>query len=216
MTLFARILIGLPGACASLDDEAAAAMVTSIDHVHDTINTLNSDDMRAEWRPTLRRLAETETVHGLVRGHCCRLLVEQRALDESDLQRLARLSLSPVVPTAQAAAWIEGVVRGGGQVLLHQDGLWRALDAWLAGLNADVFVALLPLLRRAFADFSPHDLRDDGQEGGPSAAAGPDDRCSHHGEEENLAAAVNHQRADQVLPVLARILGVRVPGGGEA
>ena len=215
MTLFARILIGLPGACASLDDEAAAAMVASIDHVHDTINRLHRDDMHADWLPVLRRLVETEAVHGLVRGHCCRLLVEQRALDEVELQRLARLSLSPAVMTAQAAAWIEGVVRGGGRVLLTQDGLWRALDAWLAGLSVDVFVALLPLLRRAFADFSPHDLREMGRKVARLRAAGQA-ADSPNGDEENLPAAVNYQRAEQVLPVLARILGVGVPGGGEA
>jgi hypothetical protein len=213
MTLFARILIGLPGACASLDDEAAAAMVMSIDHVQDTIKMLGRDDMFADWLPVLRRLAETETVHGLVRGHCCRLLVEQRALDETELQRLARLSLSPAIPTAQAAAWIEGVVRGTGRVLLDQDGLWRALDTWLAGLSADVFVALLPLLRRAFSGFSSHDLRSMGKKVARLRAGGQAGD-SLTGEEENLLTAVNYQRADQVVPVLARILGVEVSGGG--
>jgi hypothetical protein len=169
--------------------------------------------MLAEWLPVLRRLAETETVHGLVRGHCCRLLVEQGALDETELQRLARLSLSPVLPTAQAAAWIEGVVRGTGRVLLDQDGLWRALDTWLAGLSADVFVALLPLLRRAFSEFSPRDLRNMGKKVARLRAGGQEGE-SLTGEEESLPAAVNVQRADQVVPVLARILGVEVSGGG--
>ena len=111
-TLFARILIGLPGACASLDDEAAAAMVDSIENVQGTIKTLDRGDMRAEWLTVLRQRADTDSVHGLVRGRCCRLLLEQRALDEAELQRLARLALSPVVPADQATAWVEGVLRG--------------------------------------------------------------------------------------------------------
>jgi hypothetical protein len=213
--LFARVLIGLPGACASLDDEAAAAMVTSIDHVQETINTLNRDDaMRPDWLHVLRRLADRDPVHGLVRGRCCRLLLEQGALSEAELQRLARLSLSPVVSADQATAWVEGVLRGGGIKLLHQDGLWRALDAWLTSLSEEAFVALLPLLRRAFSGFSTSELRDMGtkvahmhqtEQGEGSSVADGDGSTS--------GRLLNQERAEAVLPVLAKILGAARDGG---
>jgi hypothetical protein len=32
--------------------------------------------------------------------------------------------------------------------------LWNTLDAWVTGLNAEDFVAALPLLRRTFSAFS--------------------------------------------------------------
>ncbi len=207
-TLFARILIGLPGACASLDDEAAAAMVESIDNVQATINILDRGDMRAEWLTVLRQRADADSVHGLVRGRCCRLLLEQRALDEAELQRLARLALSPVVPADQATAWVEGVLRGGGQLLLQQDGLWRALDAWLVELKPDTFVGLLPLLRRAFSSFESPARRKMGEKVARLYKPQPVG-------EENELPEINQQRADLVLPVLARVLGV-APDGGEA
>jgi len=74
-------------------------------------------------------------------------------MDEEELQRPARLALSPVTPTPQAAAWVEGVLLGSGLQLLHQDGLWLAFDNWLSDLAENVFVTLLPLLRRAFTGF---------------------------------------------------------------
>lgn len=205
-SLFARAVIGLPGACASLDDAAAAAMVTSIDAVHQTIHLLERDDLRATWLPTLRALVDRESIHGLVRGRCTRLLLEQHQLTEAELRRLARLALSPVVPTDQAAAWIEGVLRGSGLLLLHQDGLWAALDGWLADLTPDAFIAILPLLRRAFADFQGPELRAMGEKvrhlrattatGAPTPDTG------------RAAEAIDQARAALVLPVLAQLLGV--------
>jgi hypothetical protein len=213
--LFARVLIGLPGACASLDDDAAADMVESIDNVQKTIDTLNRDDaMRPDWLQVLRRLVDRDQVHGLVRGYCCRLLLEQHALSEAELQRLARLALSPVVPADQATAWVEGVLHGGGTKLLLQDGLWRALDAWLTGLSGEVFVALLPLLRRAFSGFETAELREMGkkvaqmhqeEQGEDSSVAG--------GDGSTAGRLINQERAEAVLPVLAKILGAALDGG---
>jgi hypothetical protein len=213
--LFARVLIGLPGACASLDDDAAAEMVKSIDHVQETIDTLNRDDsMRPDWLHVLRRLVDSDPVHGLVRGCCCRMLLEQNALTEAELQRLAMLSLSPVVPADQATAWIEGVLRGGGIKLLHQDGLWRALDAWLVSLSGEAFVALLPLLRRAFSGFSTAELRDMGTKVAHMHQTGQGEGSSVAGGDGSTAGRlINQERAAVVLPVLARILGAARDGG---
>lgn len=209
--LFERALVGLPGACASLDDDAAASMVASIDRVQESVALLNRDDQRDEWLQTLRRLTERETIHGLVRGRSCRLLLEAHTLDDAELQRLAGLALSPVVPADQAAAWIDGVLRGSGLILLHQDGLWRALDAWLAELTPDAFTALLPLLRRAFSGFHGPERRAMGEKvkrlrtlgAGPmqpgATAAGAD------------LTNINRERARLVLPVLAQILGSDSP-----
>src|SRR5258707_3488130 len=153
--LFERAVVGLPADCASLYYAAAASMIESVDRAQESVSLLDREDMRGDWQTVLRRLIDNNGVHGPVRWRCCRLLLEQRVLDEAELRRLAGLTLSPVVPAAQAAAWVEGVLRGSGLLLLHQDGLWSALDAWLADLSADLFVALLPMLRRAFSGFQP-------------------------------------------------------------
>ena len=76
--LFERILIGLPGACSSLDDAASQAMVGSIDNVHESVMLLDNQEKREQGERTLRLLAERETIHGFVRGRSCRLLLEER------------------------------------------------------------------------------------------------------------------------------------------
>jgi hypothetical protein len=202
--LVARIVIGLPGACSSLDDPAAEAMVASIDRAGESLALLDRADLRADWRGTLGKLVERETIHGLVRGRATRLLLEEGALDGDEVQRLARLALSPVTPTPNAAAWIAGVVRGPALLLLQQDGLWSALDAWLRDLPPDAFTEALPLVRRAFADFQSPERRAMGDkvkrigQGSATAIAVGDDEAM---------AGIDRARADLVLPVLARILG---------
>ncbi len=209
--LFERTVIGLPGACASLDNDAAQSMIRSIDHVQESVSLLNRDDQRQQWQGVLRSLVRREGVHGLVRGRCCRLLLEQKAIDEQELQRLARLALSPVNPASQAASWIEGVLRGSGLLLLHQDSLWLALDRWLSELSAEAFIELLPLLRRAFSGFEPPERRAMGEKvrrlrsTTPTAGTLSDE---HPAVVENF----NEERADSVLPVLAHVLGVNYDG----
>ena len=203
--LVARATIGLPGACASLDDAAAGAMVGSIDRAQESLVTLDRADLRADWRGALGRLVGRETIHGLVRGRSCRLLLEDGAIDGDEVQRLARLALSPATATPQAAAWIAGVVRGSALLLLQQEGLWSALDAWLRELSSEAFTEALPLVRRAFGDFGPPERRAMGEkvkrlgrDGGAMAVASGD---------EGAMAGIDRARADLVLPVLARILG---------
>ncbi len=201
--LFERILVGLPTACSSLDDDAAQAMVGSINHVQESINLLNRDEQRTAWQAMLRRLLNIDDIHGLVRGRCCRLLLEQQALDEEELQRLAALALSPVNPSPQAAAWIEGVLRGSGLLLLHQNGLWRVLDQWLITLSADVFDALLPFLRRAFSEFQAPERRAMGEKVKHLSTQ------EHRQSQQNGSLPINQERAALVLPTLAHILGVQ-------
>ncbi len=118
------------------------------------------------------------------------------------------------MPAPAAAAWIEGVTRGSGLLLLQQDGLWVALDGWLSDLAPDTFVELLPLLRRAFAGFQPPERRAMGEEikrlrrdgDGATAGIGPDSLDGMGG--------IDRARADRVLPVLAHVLGVERGGAG--
>lgn len=201
--LFDRVLIGLAGACASLDDAAAAEMQQSIGQMDQSMALLDRPEERHQWNGLLHLLVGRDGIHGLVRGGCCRLLLEQQIIGEEELQRLARLALSPASEAAQAAAWVEGLLRGSALLLLHHDGLWEALDEWLSGLADDAFPALLPLVRRAFSSFGPAERRAMGERvkklgraGGAKPAASAVD------------ADLDPARAALVLPVLSQILGV--------
>jgi hypothetical protein len=200
--LFERALVALPGACSSLDDDAAREIAGSMGGVQECVNLLDRSGMAESWRASLRLLSENENVHALVRGWCCRLLLEAGVLYGEGLRRLAGLALSPAVPAPEAAAWVEGALRGSGLGLLHQDGLWRALDLWITSLEPDTFAAMLPLVRRSFSGFEPPERRAMGEKiknlkGEQTDAAAPD------------ANGVDHRRAARALPVLAQILGVQ-------
>ncbi len=211
--LLERALAGLPNACASLDDAAAAQMVESMMGVQQTIELLDLQAERAEWHTLLGQLIDTESIHGLVRGWCCRLFVDQRIFTETELHRRARLALSPAIPVHQAAAWLEGLLRGSGLGLIHQDAIWIALDEWICGHSQEAFVELLPLLRRSFAGFQPPERRSMSEK--VKKLARGLDKASIP----TVAKAdesIDAGRASLVLPVLAHILGVPAPESASA
>jgi hypothetical protein len=129
--LVARVCIGLPGACASLNDEAAAAMFDRVVSVNAAIGLLQNEEHLASWRVVMTRLADQRGLHGLVAGRCCRLLVDAGAFAADEASRRLSLALSTANEPAQAAAWIEGFLKGSGLLLLHDEALWRTLDEWL-------------------------------------------------------------------------------------
>jgi len=203
--LFERALVALPGACAALNDDAARATAHSIGGVQECVNLLDRPGMAERWRAALSPLAEDDGVHALVRGWCCRLLLEAGVLEEGGLRKLAGLALSPAVPTPEAAAWVEGALRGSGLVLLHQDGLWRALDLWISSLDPETFTAMLPLVRRAFSCFESPERRAMGEKVKKLKDVHQDAATPERG-------GVDHRRAARTLPVLAQILGVDLDG----
>ena len=203
--LFERILVGLPGACASLDDDARSR--------HGRRASATCRRVSASSTPRPARRSGSATLRALIERDehpwpGARLVLPPAARSRrprrAELQRLARLALSPVTPAAQAAAWVEGVLRGSGLLLLHQDGLWPALDRWLRDLDADTFTRSC----RCSAAPSPASSR-------PSAARWA--RRSSYGcvaargsprrpQRQGLISTIN--APPLVLPVLARILGV--------
>ncbi|GCE12284.1 DUF5682 family protein [Tengunoibacter tsumagoiensis] len=200
--LFERVIISLPIACANLDDDAARQMLSSIDAVQECVSLLNDTEQRKQWQQTLRKLMERESIHGLLRGRCCRLLLEQQVLEDEELQRQTSLALSSAVESTQAAAWIEGVLSGSGLLVIHQDALWIALDRWLCTLSTEQFEALLPVLRRSFASFQSPERRKMGEKVKHLHTVSSSDKITATG-----TATLNTERAAKVLPLLASIVG---------
>ncbi|MEU8893233.1 DUF5682 family protein [Streptomyces sp. NPDC048442] len=219
-----RICVGLPPACTGLDADGAAEMRGHVDAVHTAIGLLepaggegNPRDLRGRWAKVLRRLADRDTVGGVVRGRAVRLLLDDGRLDEDDAARLMGLALSPGTPPADAAAWIEGFVggaSGSGMLLIHDDRLLGLVDTWLTGVSPDAFTDVLPLLRRTFAAYEPGVRRTLGElvrrgpappGGGPAAGAGEEAGPPGFG------PVLDQARADAVLPVLHLLLGIEDP-----
>jgi len=195
-----RICVGLPVACSSLDDDAATAMRVRIEAVHGAITLLERPEHTAAWHDALRRLADSEQAHGVVAGRCVRLLLDTGALTPDDAARHLSRTLSIAEDPPRAASWVEGFLGGSGQLLLHDDTLWRLVDDWLVHLREETFVALLPLLRRAFSAFTAPERRQLGQRARQPGGSG---RLTSPGDVE-----FDHARAEAGLRTVLTLLGV--------
>ncbi|MEM9772106.1 MAG: DUF5682 family protein [Cyanobacteria bacterium P01_D01_bin.73] len=198
--LVTRICIGLPGACASLDDDAAAQMVKEIDGTHSALKLLQQDSHLQSWLTTLQQLADRSNLHGLVAGRCCRLLLDEGTFKHPEAARRLGLALSLATDPTQAAAWVEGFLQGSGLLLIHDDAIWQVLDDWVTRLSAETFTALVPLLRRTFAEFSAPELRQMGER----VRLGRQETTVEKRE-------TDRDRADAALPLIAQLLGLQTP-----
>lgn len=200
--LVARICIGLPGACSSLNDDAAAQMYERLNQVNSAIALLRNEEHLASWQQVLTQLADKEgDLHNLLAGRSCRLLLDAGIFDAQEAARRMGLALSIATEPPQAAAWVEGFLKGSGLLLLHDDKLWQVLDSWVTQLNGDMFTTLLPLLRRTFSTFSAPERRQMGERvkrGESRLATGVEQR------------EFDERRAETMLPIIAQLLGVNI------
>lgn len=195
--LVVRICVGLPGACASLDDDAAAAMLKAINQTQAALKLLQDEHHLEQWSGMLLQLSDRANLHGLVAGRCCRLLLDDGHLEpEAAAQRLG-LALSLANEPIQAAAWVEGFLQGSGLLLIHDDAIWQVLDDWVTQLPTDAFTTLMPLLRRTFAHFSAPERRQMGERV----------RSGRQEQTVVVSGAFDGDRADRVLPLVAQLLG---------
>jgi len=201
--LAARIMINLPGACVSINDEAAEQMFELINGTHSAITLLQSEEQMQGWASVLNQLADLKNGHNLINGRSCRLLQEMGHFPLEEAARRMSLALSLANDSSQVAAWLEGFLRGSGLILIHDQRLWQVLDDWITGLRDDHFSEVLPLLRRTFSTFAVSERRYIGQQvkrndsGAAKAVLFDSER-------------LDYERAGRILPLLSQILDVEI------
>lgn len=158
-TTVVRACIGLPMACASLDDDAAAALRTVLDGAQRGLSLLAEEELDRQWYAALAAVADPDHVHGAVAGRAVRILLDggEWSIDEA-AERMSR-RLGRAVPAPRAAAWLAGFLAGDATLLVHDTTLLGLVDAWVQELTEDDFEDLLPLVRRSFADWSAPERR---------------------------------------------------------
>lgn len=161
--LITRIVIGLPAACQSLDDDAAESMQALIGEVNSALLLLNQLDHLKAFRLSLEKLARSATINGHLCGKATRLLFEARTLDDQEAAKMMQWALSRASEPLYAGKWLEGFLSGSALVLIHDRRLWQLLDNWLLTLPDRDFRELLPLLRRTFSTFSSPERRQIGE-----------------------------------------------------
>ena len=154
-----RIAIGLPAACYTLDDDAAETMLGRLEGCHDALQLIQNEEYLATWWGVIARLADQVGLHGLLAGKCCRLLLTAEQIDSAAAATRLGYALSAAGQPEDAAAWLRGMLRGSGLLLIHDERVWQLVDQWLVGLGAEHFIAVLPLIRRTFGDFAAGERR---------------------------------------------------------
>jgi Family of unknown function (DUF5682) len=158
---------------------------------------------RDRWLAVLGSVAGRRDVHGLIAGRVTRLLADAGVLSWPEAALRLRAALSVGVMVTDKAAWAEGFLSGGGLLLVHDQDLLGVLDVWVASLDDEDFLDVLPLLRRTFGEFSAPEraaigtavgrLGDPGPVGTGEPGAGEDD--------------IDATRAADALATVALILG---------
>lgn len=212
--LVVRIRVGLPPATGSLDDDGAADLMRHISEVDAALRLIAhpagsstrpaiednaAPPARDGWLDTLASIAERDGIHGLLAGRLVRMLRDAERLDIGEVARRMGLALTPGVPPAEGAAWIEGFLTGAGLLLCHDDALRALVDGWVAAIPAEAFRDVLPLLRRTFGTFSPPERRIIGERvrHGDSSAAEPQ------------AEEYDDERGSLVIPRVLQLLGAQ-------
>lgn len=153
--LIPRICVGLPGACAGMDEDASRAIFKQLLAANHALGLLNDPGYFLQWHHTLRSLSSLPQVNGIISGACTRILFDKGLFDKKQASGLMHYALSKGNTATESAQWLEGFLHGSGLLLIHQPSLWEILDGWVASLSEESFTDILPLLRRTFAQFPP-------------------------------------------------------------
>jgi len=162
-TTVVRACVGLPTACAGLDDEAADAMRRAVDSAQQGLILL-PDLPPDDWHRALAAVAGSDGIHGSVAGRATRLLLDAGLVDGNDVAATLSRRLSIATPSRQAAAWLDGLISGDATLLIHDRRLLQIVDDWVAGVDDAIFDDVLPLLRRTFSAFSRPERREIGEQ----------------------------------------------------
>ncbi|MDX1940369.1 MAG: DUF5682 family protein [Saprospiraceae bacterium] len=196
--LIPRICIGLSNACRDIDEDLAKAFFKSIIITNQTLALLADETHNAQWSLTLEKMIQETGINELLRGACTRLLFDKGRLDVIATEKLLHYALSSHESVVQAVSWLEGFLHGSGLLLIHNQSLWRVLDDWLSDLDSDHFEQILPLLRRAFAQFTVRE-----REKMLQLAIQPPKAVDLELEE-----SFDHERAEKVHPTISLLLGL--------
>lgn len=158
--LITRGAIGLPLACHSLDDSAAETLRETLLPAHDAVGLRDSAEPSQAWQQALHQIAVGDACHALLRGLCCRLLLDGGHIDQAQAAVQLSRNLSAGALPLEAAQWLDGFLNRNAMVLLHDAAVWSLVDAWLAELVDAHFVQVVPLLRRSFSNFSQSERRE--------------------------------------------------------
>lgn len=197
-SMITRICVSLPAACTSIDEEAAAALLNLLMQMNDAVSLLQKEEITTEWQQTLNTITKSNNTSPVIAGYSLRLLADHKIITGDELVNAFHYAMSTATAPAIAAAWLEGFLKGSGTLLLIDNELWQVVNTWVEQLDDDIFIQVLPLLRRTFSGFTKPERRKLGEkvkQGGTSVTI----KTEQHFDE---------ARALQGVPVIMEMLGL--------
>lgn len=152
--LYPRLCILLPGKASGISEEIAAETFKGMNQLHQAIQLTDITAYHEQWTSTLDQIASIPSANALVKGNSLRLLLIRQAIAEEDLFKLVRYNLSSLYDPFYPCYFLEGLLFGGGWLVIHKPALRQIVDQWLLTLNEEQFITYLPILRRAFSTFT--------------------------------------------------------------
>jgi hypothetical protein len=208
-SMIARVFVSLPATCVGIDEEAASKITEYIYQLNQSIALLNQQEQRNEWYSTLLTICSHPSTAPIVGGYSTRILCDAKVFAEEELANRFHFALSRTANTAESASWLEGFLKGSGTILIIDNRLWTLVDQWVKNLNEADFIALLPLMRRTFSQFSHAERRKIGEKAkkgitdSAAVAIAP------------AAAIADAARAMKAIPVVAQLLGINKKSNGN-
>ena len=201
-SMIARVFVSLPATCVGIDEEAGSEMTGHIYQLNESIVLLNQQEQRNEWYNTLHTICNHPNTAPIVSGYSTRILCDAKIVEGEELANRFHFALSRTANTSEAASWLEGFLKGSGTILIIDNRLWTLIDQWVMSLNEADFIALLPLMRRTFSQFSHAERRKIGEKAKKGIT---DPTAITITSTEDIADVA---RAMKGIPVIAQLLGI--------
>lgn len=200
--MVARILAGGILACINIDEEAAAELLNKVVAMDYAMATLNDSEMSDMWKEFIRQMQHTVHVHPLLSGYASRLMYDKGEIAPDAMQHTLSFYSSVGNSPSDMAYWFEGFLRSSGSVLLLDDKLWNLINAWICGLEEEVFMELLPILRRTFSEFTSPERRKLGEKAKHHQETGTDTSTP-------VVTGYHTEDASRVIPLVYKLLGIK-------
>ncbi|MEL6942096.1 MAG: DUF5682 family protein, partial [Bacteroidota bacterium] len=158
--LIPRICVGLPPICLNVEEDFANEIIEKILAVHTSIHLLQHEALEQQWYQSLLQIVNLQgKVQARIEGTVVRLLFDRKVFKIEEVRRRMHFNFSIGHPPLETVLWLEGFLYRSGLLLIHYVELWQILDDWLKQLSQTQFQEALPLLRRAFSNFSHAERR---------------------------------------------------------
>jgi Family of unknown function (DUF5682) len=152
--LAAEINAGAQAAAVDIEPAEAEAMRRAMTGYDRALALHDEAHLTGMWHRELAAIVERDRSAPAVAGLALRLLHDGQVWEVERVAAGFSRALTPPAPPAAAGAFVESFLAGGAEVLIQDRPLLAALDTWLAELDGESFIELLPMLRRGFSGFA--------------------------------------------------------------